>query len=96
MRGVQQDERRQCKAPVEKQKHNNQPQMRAGENNKVAAGKGGRTEWMPMMITSVATAAPAVAMAAAAALAIALAVTMVCEDYATHIFYFWKPYFRFY
>jgi hypothetical protein len=51
-----------------------------GKNNKVEAGGGGRMEWVPMMITSVATAAPAVAMAAAAALAIALAVMMVCED----------------
>jgi hypothetical protein len=80
MRGVLQDKRRQCKVPVEKQKHNNQPQKRAGENNKVAAGGGGRTEWVPMMIMSVATVAPAVAMAAAAALAIASEVTTVCED----------------
>jgi hypothetical protein len=80
MRGVQQDERRQREAPVEKRKHNNQPQKRAEKNDKVEAGRGGRTEWVPMMITSVATAAPVVAMAAAAALTIASAMTTVCED----------------
>jgi hypothetical protein len=80
MRSVQQDKRQQREALVEKQKHNNQPQKRAGENNEVAAGKGRRVEWVPIMITSVATAAPAVAMTAAVALAIASTVTTVCED----------------